>query len=149
LFTSNSAVSLANKASEKSPIEHIIVLMMENRSFDHLLGFLELMGLDGLVGNEYNLRNVKDPSSGKVTVNRNGYDTGPDDPGHTFPDTTEQIFGSSEPSPDSSSQMNGFVQNALGMGHSALNPMSMFTGETNSAPVINMLVLLLNYLHEL
>jgi phospholipase C len=39
-------------------IKHIVVLMMENRSFDHMLGYLALEGmkdLNGLTGDEYNL----------------------------------------------------------------------------------------------
>ena len=39
-------------------IDHIVVLMMENRSFDHLLGYLRLddvlPGVDGLTGQESN-----------------------------------------------------------------------------------------------
>jgi phospholipase C len=39
-----------------APIEHVIVLMMENRSFDHMFGALALEGrtIDGLTGNESN-----------------------------------------------------------------------------------------------
>ena len=41
-----------------SKIEHIVVLMMENRSFDHMLGYLSLLGgrtdVDGLRGGEKN-----------------------------------------------------------------------------------------------
>jgi phospholipase C len=35
-----------------SPIKHVVVLMMENRSFDHLLGFLskDYPKIDGLTG---------------------------------------------------------------------------------------------------
>ncbi len=39
-------------------IRHIVVLMMENRSFDHMLGHLSLEGMadvNGLTGGEYNL----------------------------------------------------------------------------------------------
>jgi len=35
-------------------IEHVFVLMLENRSFDHLLGFAGLQGADGLTGAESN-----------------------------------------------------------------------------------------------
>src|SRR5947209_12273049 len=39
-------------------IEHIVVVMMENRSFDHMLGYLALPGgidgVDGLTGGESN-----------------------------------------------------------------------------------------------
>ena len=39
-------------------IEHIVVVMMENRSFDHMLGYLSLEGMeqvDGLTGTEFNM----------------------------------------------------------------------------------------------
>jgi phospholipase C len=39
-------------------VKHIVVLMMENRSFDHMLGYLKLDGMpevDGLTGEETNL----------------------------------------------------------------------------------------------
>src|SRR5947209_12729203 len=38
-------------------IQHIVVVMMENRSFDQMLGYLKQDGLaevDGLIGNEFN-----------------------------------------------------------------------------------------------
>ena len=39
----------------KSPIEHVVVLMLENRSFDHLFGFLDHpKKFNGLKGNESN-----------------------------------------------------------------------------------------------
>ncbi|MBC7912350.1 MAG: hypothetical protein H7Y30_17720 [Pyrinomonadaceae bacterium] len=42
-------------------IDHIVVLMLENRSFDHMLGYLSLEGgrqdVDGLTGNEVNHHN--------------------------------------------------------------------------------------------
>ena len=43
--------------AQLAPIEHVVVLMMENRSFDHMLGFLTLAGrtdVDGLTGAEVN-----------------------------------------------------------------------------------------------
>ena len=45
-------------AGNLSKIDHIVVLMMENRSFDHMLGYLKLTGarrdVDGLTGKEEN-----------------------------------------------------------------------------------------------
>lgn len=38
--------------------QHIIVLMEENRSFDHFFGFAKKLKVDGLSGNEYNLINL-------------------------------------------------------------------------------------------
>lgn len=52
--------------------------MMENRSFDHLLGFLKKVDqrLDGLTGKEFNAFNVTDPRSPVQPVNTDGFDTG-------------------------------------------------------------------------
>lgn len=49
LLATSSTVSSSPTAS---PIQHVVVLMMENRSFDHLLGWLhkECPELDGLTG---------------------------------------------------------------------------------------------------
>jgi phospholipase C len=56
----NEGVSMANQLAA---IEHIVVLMLENRSFDHMLGFLYTdqqnqspsgQAFDGLTGNESN-----------------------------------------------------------------------------------------------
>uniref|UniRef100_A0A6B2L347 Phosphoesterase n=1 Tax=Arcella intermedia TaxID=1963864 RepID=A0A6B2L347_9EUKA len=121
------------------PIKNVITIMMENRSFDHLLGFLHLSdpAIDGLDGSEYNLVDTKDPTSEKVFVNQNGYDEGPDDPGHGWEDTAEEIYGVHDLKPPIKLEpkMIGFAQNAKSHGHSTLNPLSMFTSKT--APVIN------------
>ncbi|HUR81501.1 MAG TPA: alkaline phosphatase family protein [Thermoanaerobaculia bacterium] len=59
-------------------IEHIVVLMMENRSFDHMLGFIDHPGVEKLQGNESNL----DAQSQPVTVTPNaGFENG-GDPSH-------------------------------------------------------------------
>src|SRR5262245_16004648 len=40
---------MAEDPIEEDPIKHVIVLMLENRSFDHMLGDLEdELGLDGV-----------------------------------------------------------------------------------------------------
>lgn len=48
-------------------IRHIVVVMMENRSFDHMLGHLSLEGMadvNGLTGQEFNL----DLNGNKIAV---------------------------------------------------------------------------------
>jgi phospholipase C len=48
-------------------LKHIVVVMMENRSFDHMLGYLSLEGMtdvDGLTGAEFNV----DPNGAKIAV---------------------------------------------------------------------------------
>lgn len=94
-------------AQNKSfPIEHLVVLMLENRSFDRMLGYLGRG--EGLSGKEYNRLDPSDPSSEKVFVDkRGGYITQPD-PAHDLVSVEKQLFGRVEvvnPAP-----MSGFVQ---------------------------------------
>jgi len=122
--------------------KHIIVLMMENRSFDHILGWLKAKNadIDGLTGQESNPDNTKQPNGTIVKVNQHGYDVSPFDPEHDFTSTSEQIYGVTGIPPNSKGvpTMQGFVQNALRAGHkNPDNPMSMFT--STSAPILNTL----------
>ena len=79
-------------------ITNVFVLMLENRSFDHMLGFSGLTGtdaatgkatsLDGLTGAESNIfdnvtYDVSSPADFAMPV----------DPGHEFPDVLEQLAG--------------------------------------------------------
>ena len=82
----------------KNLIDHVFVLMMENRSFDHLLGFSRISGSDavsgqptainGLTGSESNTYlgqsyPVSQPADWSMTV----------DPCHEFPCVLEQLCG--------------------------------------------------------
>jgi len=92
--------------ANKSPIEHLVVLMMENRSYDHMLGYLP--NGHGLTGEEYNLVNPADSKSEKVYVsNRSGYITATN-PSHDVVSVERQEYGEFgqivHPAP-----MNGFV----------------------------------------
>jgi len=93
--------------SNQFSIEHIIVLMLENRSYDHMLGYLP--NGRGLAGDEFNLVDPSDPTSEKVYVsNRSGYITTVD-PAHDFIGIEKQVYGEIghivDPAP-----MNGFVR---------------------------------------
>jgi phospholipase C len=74
-------------------LKHIVVLMMENRSFDHMLGALKKTDkrIDGLNGNESNPGIDGKP----VTVQDQAdyRDQLVHDPDHHFPGTDLQIFG--------------------------------------------------------
>lgn len=81
-----------------SPIKHVFVLMLENRSFDHMLGFSGVTGtdaatghptsIDGLNGTEFNSFNgVNYP------VLRGAPDRAPHDPPHGFPGVLHQLCG--------------------------------------------------------
>jgi phospholipase C len=73
-------------------IKHIVVLMLENRSFDHMLGFLKAPDypIDGLNGTESNPRSAADHTP--VPVTRDGAVGLPIDAGHQFGDTNVQLF---------------------------------------------------------
>ena len=97
-------------------IKHIVVLMLENRSFDSMLGQLYPKSdkFDGLSGTESN----PDLSGAPILVNNQsgtGADqmTTPDpNPGENWRDINEQLFGSPEPpAPGQVPAMNGFVRN--------------------------------------
>ena len=89
---------------------------MENRSFDHILGWLRRTrpDIDGLTGRESNRLTASDPSSPEIFVtDEAGYVDS--DPGHGFEDIQEQIFGSAVTSAVTP-PMSGFAQDVRGMG---------------------------------
>lgn len=79
-------------------IKHVVVLMEENRSFDHMFGFMKRGGdfgdirVDGLFGNESNPVNISDPNSKRLHVNDKALDNCPYDPDHDIGATTERIY---------------------------------------------------------
>ncbi|KAH7433673.1 hypothetical protein KP509_07G080600 [Ceratopteris richardii] len=99
----------------QGPIKTIVVLVMENRSFDHMLGWLKRLNpeIDGVTGHEWNPLNVHDPNSERVFFRDDSEFVDPD-PGHSFQAIREQIFGGADtsayPAP-----MNGFAQQAESM----------------------------------
>jgi len=116
-----------------------VVMMFENRSFDHLLGHLKLKNpnVDGLTGTETNPYNPFDPNSPTVQVN---FNAGPIDPnaGHSVESTTIQVFGGLNMTHLNSTPMNGFVADAE-MNSKGWGPlvMSMFNDKT--LPVLSTL----------
>jgi phospholipase C len=74
-------------------IEHLVVLMMENRSFDHVFGFLKSNAwpIDGLNGDETN----RDSQGTAVRVTKDAQHAGDlnPDPPHDFLSVNQQIFG--------------------------------------------------------
>lgn len=99
----------------RGPIKTLVILVMENRSFDHMLGWLKSLrpDIDGLDGSESNPLNASEPGSPAVSVSRDAIFID-SDPGHSFQAIREQIFGSNDTSADPA-PMNGFAQQAEGM----------------------------------
>src|ERR1700730_13420561 len=95
-----------------SAVEHVVVLMLENRSFDHMLGFLYRaegnvsppgQTVEGLSGTESN----PDASGQPVTVFKiepttpNAYFMPGADPGEGYMATNSQLFGTTAAPPTS------------------------------------------------
>ncbi|KAG1331821.1 non-specific phospholipase C2 [Cocos nucifera] len=97
------------------PIKTVVVLVMENRSFDHMLGWMKRLNpeIDGVTGSEWNPVSASDPASPRVYFGDGAHFVDPD-PGHSFQAIREQIFGSNDTSA-APAPMNGFVQNARSM----------------------------------
>ncbi len=103
-------------------IEHIVVLMLENRSFDHMLGFLYTDEgnvspagdpYEGLTGTESN----PDASGNPVAVFRidpgspTAYLMPGTNPGEGYSATNLQLFGTDPPTPAAVPTNQGFVTN--------------------------------------
>jgi phospholipase C len=107
--------------NQLSSIEHVVVLMLENRSFDHMLGFLYAdvgnrspsgQEFEGLTGDESN----PDATGKPVPVfqikptDKNAYFMPGSDPGEGYAATNSQLFGSNEaPAPPVATNQ-GFVK---------------------------------------
>lgn len=77
------------------PIQHVFVLMLENRSFDHMLGMSGIPGINGLNGTETNTH----PAGGApVRVSSDARDITDPDPPHEFPHVFQQMTGQRMPS---------------------------------------------------
>ncbi|KAL6010099.1 Phosphatidylglycerol/phosphatidylinositol transfer protein [Asimina triloba] len=102
-------------ASARGPIKTVVVLVMENRSFDHMLGWMKRLNpsIDGVTGAESNRLSTTDPNSPRFYFKDQAQYVDPD-PGHSFQAIREQIFGSNDTSA-SPPPMNGFAQQAYSM----------------------------------
>ncbi|KAJ8450611.1 hypothetical protein Cgig2_020248 [Carnegiea gigantea] len=99
-----------------SPIKTVVVLVMENRSFDHMLGWMKRLNqeINGVNGSESNRVSASDPTSPQVFFNDTSHYVVDPDPGHSFQAIREQIFGSND-TPADPAPMNGFAQQAYGV----------------------------------
>jgi len=90
-------------------LKHVVVLMMENRSFDHMLGALhaEDSHIEGLTGQETNLDTTNEPA--KVQPQAAFQGQLDPDPDHHFPAVHKQLFFGT-PGPPAVPSMQGFVQ---------------------------------------
>jgi len=81
----------ADAKSKRDPrIQHLIVLMLENRSFDHMLGHSGITGIDGPTATDTN----KDKKGKTCPTTPDAASSGLTDPGHDFDDVCTQLYRS-------------------------------------------------------
>src|SRR5579872_1793093 len=81
----------------RSPFRHLIVLMLENRSFDHILGYSGITdaggkAIDGLQGPNLPIP-IVDGQPIPPTMDADFSGDFVTDPGHDFKDVNTQLFG--------------------------------------------------------
>ena len=148
----------ATPANQLPAIQHVVQLMLENRSFDHMLGFLYAdsgnksptgAAFEGLTGQESNPDTNGSPVQVfKIdTAQQGAYFMPGADPGEGYANTNSQLFGSGNPpAPVPTNQ--GFVTNfdatiawdqrvgrTVQPGATAANIMGMFTPQ--ALPVLS------------
>jgi len=121
--------------SVKDAIHHVVVLMLENRSFDNVLGWLYADSsnrpprnipasanptFDGLVNGEYwntiPASSHDAPGAGRVVATRGvtntpWYQQPNPNPREDYPSFLEQMFGTEGPGPGARANMSGFLAN--------------------------------------
>jgi phospholipase C len=87
-----------NQPNSKEKIKNVFVLMLENRSFDHMLGFSGIKGIDAESGEPTDLRGLSGQESNSYKekpypVTQPADYKMPFDPGHEFTDVVTQLGG--------------------------------------------------------
>ncbi|PWK03940.1 alkaline phosphatase family protein [Tumebacillus permanentifrigoris] len=104
--------------------DHVVVLMMENRSFDNMAGWLYPKGkaprgqvfdwVDGKRLSNPIPKNASDAWRKEVPVGRGSQDLAPTtDPGEEFRHINRQLYGTPTPQPGRRAEMKGFVQDYI------------------------------------
>jgi phospholipase C len=135
---------IAAPVSGLASIEHVVVLMLENRSFDHMLGYLYRgtgnvspagQPFDGLTGNETNpgSSGTAVPVSAIEPSRANAYFMPGADPGEGYLATNQQLYGT-DAGPSSageSAPCNGYITDyAYTLGWEAKEKWSIVAGTT-------------------
>jgi len=113
-----------NTSATFQGIKRFVVLMLENRSFDHLFGYLKARDprVAGLTGSEFNQKDPNAPGDPPIKVSRASTFVMTFDPGHEYYDVQVQLYGpmkGTDPSfppianlPSDPAPMSGFVASA-------------------------------------
>lgn len=108
---------MASQTPNSFPIKTIVILVQENRSFDHMLGWMKSLNpeINGATGSESNPLSTTDPENNRIFFSNASLHVDPD-PGHSIQDIFEQVFGAQWSEEWATQQleptMQGFAQNA-------------------------------------
>ncbi|KAG5537206.1 hypothetical protein RHGRI_024593 [Rhododendron griersonianum] len=113
-FPPNNHGSATAQQQKQQPIKTIVVLVLENRSFDHMIGWMKNSinpSINGVTGEECNPVSTKAQDPQSICFRDDAEFVDPD-PGHSFEAVEQQVFGSNLGSIPS---MTGFVEQALSL----------------------------------
>lgn len=144
LFLSLSSGFLCTyQQQQQQPIKNIVVLVLENRSFDHMLGWMKNSinpSINGVTGKECNPVSTKaNNNEGAAQYQEICFTDDAEyvdpDPGHSFEAVEQQVFGSA-----SFPSMNGFVEQAMTMSDQNLSETVMKGFKPQNVPIYAALV---------
>lgn len=127
------------KKTNLTPVEHVIILMLENRSFDHMLGFLKKTNpeINGCLPGENGCSNPNDPTIENPTM-YTVEDTAvyqQASPNHHIDGTTEQIYGTPT---GKVGNMQGFITSyTKATGDATIGPTIMKCFAPDHVPIIS------------
>ena len=133
-------------ASGAAGVKHVFVLMLENRAFDHMLGFSGLSGTDAVTGQPTTVTGLSGSEQNEVNGTSYPVTAGAEDvmlvgPGHEFEDVLVQLCGAgaSYPAggPYPAINESGYVASFVGHGGNPAEVMKCFTAQ--QLPVLNQL----------
>eukprot|EP01084_Bolivina_argentea_P318597 552537_1 len=131
-------------------IKHVIALMFENRSFDHLLGHLKLnnSAIDGCLPTDPQCKcpvNPNDTNSEMISVGFSAFNNNPGGPAHGLAGTAQQLYGINSNANNKTypCPMNGFIKSFAPRdtlpGDNGKNVMQQFN--FSSLPILSSLAL--------
>ncbi|KAE9393379.1 phospholipase C PLC-C [Gymnopus androsaceus JB14] len=105
-YTAGSAESISNL---KDKIKHVVWVLLENRSFDNILGGVNRTGLDNPTNNSNvcNPVNVTNPSGATLCTRLKDFDSVANDPDHTVTGNNFEFYG--QFAPDNAAIQNGGI----------------------------------------
>ena len=132
------------------PIQHVFVLMLENRAFDHMLGFSGITGTDPVTHQPTSVNGLKGTEANTYAVDGKSYPVTqgadismPLDPLHEFPDVVKQLAGAKATYPRGGPyptiDNSGFVDDYAGAGGQAKPGEIMKCYTASQLPVLNAL----------